>query len=634
MKRKIAVFGNGWSNEYLRTVMSGIRKCAIENNVDIFLFMNYSASGGLDENLEVGESNIFALPDFGEFDGVILLSNTFHLQREFDYLQEQITSHKIPAISLEYELSGMDYLGTDNYSGMYELSMHLLKEHKVKNVLFVSGPEDNVESNCRRQALADAMEECGLTLGEDNVVCGNWNYYPSQEAVQRWLDVHTEMPDAIVCANDVMAMAICSLLEEKGIMVPEQVKVTGYDHLLAGVAYSPMIASVDRGSGDMGYHAVKHLLNRIEGKTVLKHRIVSSKAAVGESCGCQADEEAGKQGRLERRMNYFHMVDNVFFGGHLCDMAEVLSNVKAEEALHKDLGAFWEQEHKYEENNLYLCLNDDFFSSLQTDEPMKREGYTDYIDMICGLRDGKLLDRKRFETRLLVPDYDGESRYSHIYVFVPVYSKKECYGYVAFGNEVSMMYDYSLDVWIRHVQQNLERVRQNIKMAQMNNKLSMLSVTDALTGIYNRMGCETLAFPYLEGCHKEGKIGVLMFTDVNKMKIINDKYGHLQGDVALRTVAKVLGDTLPESWISLRYGGDEFLIVGECSGEEEVSALAEALLDRLRVESEKMGLPYTLKMGVGYALISPDEELNMDECLKRADESMYLMKREQHKEEL
>lgn len=121
MKRKIAVFGNGWSNEYLRTVMSGIRKCAIENNVDIFLFMNYSASGGLDENLEVGESNIFALPDFGEFDGVILLSNTFHLQREFDYLQEQITSHKIPAISLEYELSGMDYLGTDNYSGMYEL---------------------------------------------------------------------------------------------------------------------------------------------------------------------------------------------------------------------------------------------------------------------------------------------------------------------------------------------------------------------------------------------------------------------------------------------------------------------------------------------------------------------------------
>lgn len=633
MKKKIAVFGNGWSNEFLRIVMGGIRKCSIENNVDTFLFMNYS-DNNITKDIATGETNIFSLPDLGKFDGVIVLANTLHLQSEFDYLQEQIANNNVPAISLEYELTGTDFLGTDNYNGMFELVRHLLEKHSVKKILFVSGPKGNSESECRRQATADAMEKAGLSLREEDVVYGDWNYFPAQEAVRQYLDTREEMPDAIVCANDVMAMAVCALLEEKGIMVPEQVKVTGYDHLLAGIAFSPMIASVDRNWGDMGYQAVKHLLDKIAGKTVPEHQIVNSRAAVGESCGCEACMSENRQRRLEKRMSYHHMVDNVYFGGHLCNMAEVLSRVQTEEALHKDLGNFWEEGHNYEGDELYLCLNDDFFFSLQKDELMAQTGYSDYMDVICGLGAGKLLDRKRIETHCLIPDYDEDSRYSHVYVFVPVFSKNECYGYVVFGSEVSMMYDYSLNVWIRHFEQNLERVRQNIKLARMNSKLAELSVTDALTGIYNRLGCEKLAFPYLERCHQEGKTGVLMFSDVNKMKIINDKYGHIQGDVALRTVARVLKEALPEKWISLRYGGDEFMTVGECSGEEQMNCLCDKLLDRLKQESKKANLPYTLKIGIGYAIVRPDEKLSVADCLKKADESMYLMKREQHKEEL
>ncbi len=633
MKKKIAVFGNGWSIEYLRVVMGGIRKCAVENNVDVFSFINYSVNDA-SESINNGETNIFYLPDFEEFDGVILLSNTFHLQREFDYLREQILSKSIPAVSLEYELEGIDFMGTDNYSGMYELTKHLLEAHGVQRVLFVSGPKGNSESDCRRRAVADAMGDSGLSLQDDDIIFGNWNYFSAQEAIQQYLDGRTEIPDAIICANDVMAMGVCAFLEGKGIMVPEQVRVTGYDHLMAGVAFSPTIASVDRNWSDVGYLAVKHLLDKLAGKKVIKHRLVKSKAAVAESCGCELCEGESRQRRIENRMSYHHMVDNVYFGGHLCDMAEVLSNVQTEEAFHRDLGKFWKKEHGYEGDELYLCLNDNFFSSLKKEERMEQVGYSSHMDMICGLKGGKTVRRKRFETRMLVPDYEEDSRYSHLYIFVPVYSKKECYGYAVFGNEVPMMYDYSLDVWMRHLEQNLERVRQNIKLVEMNNKLSELSITDALTGIYNRLGCERLAIPYLERCHREGKTGVLMFADVNKMKIINDKYGHIQGDVALRTVAKVLCEVLPAGWISLRYGGDEFLAVGECPGEEQMNALCERLLEALKAESERMKLPYTLKMGVGFAVVKPDEQLCLADCLKKADESMYLMKREQHKEEL
>ena len=85
MKKKIAVCGSGWSNEYLKTVMSGIRKCAQENDTDVFVLMNYTITNG-ERHKESGEANIFRLLEHGAFDGVIILSNTLHTQEEYDYL--------------------------------------------------------------------------------------------------------------------------------------------------------------------------------------------------------------------------------------------------------------------------------------------------------------------------------------------------------------------------------------------------------------------------------------------------------------------------------------------------------------------------------------------------------------------
>lgn len=176
MKRKIAVCGNGWSNEYLEVVLSGIRKCAEENNTDIFFLMNYSVGNG-EEYKDVGDANVFRLLEYGQFDGVILLANTFHLAEEFDYLSEAIRKLKIPAISLEYQMPDIDYLGTDNYSGMHELCTHLIEEHNAKEMLFISGPGGNAESDSRRKALEDVLKEHQLSLKDDYVICGNWNYF-------------------------------------------------------------------------------------------------------------------------------------------------------------------------------------------------------------------------------------------------------------------------------------------------------------------------------------------------------------------------------------------------------------------------------------------------------------------------
>jgi len=631
MKKKIAICGNGWNNEYIETVMAGFRRCAKENNADLFWLCNYS-DDNMEEFKQIGDVNIDRLLEYGQFDGVILLANTFHLQQEFEYLQEVVHRINLPVVSMEYRLPGIDFWGSDNYSGMSELARHLVEHHGVKEVVYVSGPKGNEESDSRRKALEDVLVENGLSLKAENIVYGNWNYHEVLVDLPKWIQGHEYLPDAVVCANDVMAMATCAVLESLNISVPEQVKVTGFDHLLTARNFYPSIASVDRNWEDMGYRSMQYLLGKIDGEKGVAQSYVLSSAMPGESCGCNLPEAVQLHRDIRKRGIYANFVTTSFWEGHLCDIGDSLSMIVDDREFHTRFTEFFEKAHNFEGDEFYFCLVDNFFSSLKGGEALTNTGYTEVMDLICGFKDGKPLERQSFDIRSLIPGYDKEAPGGKVYVFLPMYSAEGCYGYVAFGEDIPMMYDYSAYNWNRNIVQNFNRVRQNMVLVQLNNRLEKASVTDALTGVYNRSGCEKIAYPFLEKCHEEGKKAILMFADVNRMKMINDKYGHIQGDVALQTVAKSIREILSEEWIIVRYGGDEFLMVGECTESMHPESILAAISERLEENTQKLQLPYLLKAGVGYVLIEADEKLNLSECLKKADDAMYQMKKRQHAE--
>ena len=89
MKRKIAAFANGWSDEYLLVALEGIKKCAREENVDVYFFIDYSSNNRQDANVQ-GEVNILNLARLQDFDGVLLLGNTLNNAGELDILRERI----------------------------------------------------------------------------------------------------------------------------------------------------------------------------------------------------------------------------------------------------------------------------------------------------------------------------------------------------------------------------------------------------------------------------------------------------------------------------------------------------------------------------------------------------------------
>ena len=113
MKKKIAVFTNGWNDEYLDFVLEGIKNAASQYHIDVFVFLDYTSYDKSNENL-VGELNILNLPDLTEFDGVLLLGNTLYVSGEIDILREKILEVGIPAVCLEALIDDIDCIRTEN----------------------------------------------------------------------------------------------------------------------------------------------------------------------------------------------------------------------------------------------------------------------------------------------------------------------------------------------------------------------------------------------------------------------------------------------------------------------------------------------------------------------------------------
>ncbi len=114
MKRKIAVLANGWNNISITQALKGIRSVTDVMNIDIFLFLSYAAFDRSPVR-NIGENAIFDLPDYKDFDGVILFSNMLNSESTPKRIAERLIREKICAVSVGIPYEGLSFVGIDNF---------------------------------------------------------------------------------------------------------------------------------------------------------------------------------------------------------------------------------------------------------------------------------------------------------------------------------------------------------------------------------------------------------------------------------------------------------------------------------------------------------------------------------------
>ena len=628
MKRKIAVFTNGWNDDYLDFALEGIRKRAAEDDIDVYIFLDYTSYDKPEDEIR-GELNILNLPYLKEFDGVLLLGNTLNNAGENKILREKILAAGVPSVCLEYELEDINCIRTENINGMKELMEHMITVHDVKDVFWISGPSDNDESNARFDAIVETMEKHGLKFDPDRVFEGCWSYAIVEDRLPKVIEAMDKLPDVFMCANDSMALATCVVLEKAGYNVPRDTRVTGYDNLMSGNHFSPILTSVDRGWETRSVQATDSLIDLMNGGADFGDKVFDSKFDPGESCGCSMGEEGKRMQKEARQRAFLIPVERTIFDWHLIELDEAVAHVKSLEDIHEGYKAIWEKDHPYEGDDFYVCLNRDFVESMQDDTVYRTRGCSDTVVVIYGMKDKASVPVQEIDIRTLVPEQGEGEKGSSTYVFVPLHIRDESIGYFVVRDNTKLIKDFYLNSLTRHVSSGLERARQNVRLESLNRLLADISVRDELTGLYNRMGYEKIVIPYLDEMRKNRQKAVIMVADINRMKVINDKYGHLQGDTAIKIVANVIRSSVPMSWKAVRYGGDEYVIIGDYEG--DIDKIRNEIVAKAGNVSQELGLPFRLSVSVGYVVVDPDNTLGNEEYFRMADEAMYEMKKEAHR---
>lgn len=624
--KRIAIFANGWSTDYLEQVVEGIKKEAAKDDVDIFVFMTY-INWGEPEMQGKCQLNIFHLPNPHDFDGAIVLANTFNLPCEADRVLNLFQKSGIPMVSTEVQLPNMACVGTDNVTGMRELAEHLVNKHNVKKIVYVSGIAGNAECAIRKKVLMEVLEEHGLSLVDD-VRC-NFSFYEAARNIADWLNAGNSLPEAFVCANDHMALGIISELHKMGIEVPDDVLVTGFDYIKDARISLPLVSTVSRIWDKLGGYAYEELMRQIKKPDPTVNRAYDTTFIPSESCKCSTDSSSVKMRHEKFRIHrneqaYMDMQDVM-----LQNLRFALSHLETAEEFN-DICTSVMGSEEFFGKDFCICVNPWIFNE-EDKHPKRIRGYNKEMNILYEKKNGISRPLRTFKCKELYPDYKKVDGESNVYVFLPLNHLNMVIGYVALKNYEKIIYGMRLRRLQADMNPTFIFIKQYIHAQQNNRKLRDIYMTDFLTGMYNRTGCETEIFSYIENHKKKKKSLVLLFADINYMKYINDIYGHLNGDTAIKAAAEAMREALTGEWLFGRYGGDEYIAVGSCE-DGDVDLLRQEISDSIKKSIEKMKLAFPLSVSVGCCIINPDDNGTIDDYIKIADDSMYEEKERAHKE--
>jgi LacI family transcriptional regulator len=218
----------------------------------------------------------------GQVDGLLIAEEVL------DEAQLRALAAQLPIVVIagRRDQSVVDVFLGDNTAGMAAVTRHLIDQHGCHRLCFVAGPRDAPDATERRLAFEQAVAAspgCGIA----QVIQGDFSE-DSGVAAARVMLGRKSLPQAVVCANDQMAIGVLSELQRAGAGVPADVAVTGFDDVHASRIIDPPLTTVSQPFRDLGSSATRRLLARIDAPALTPAvRVLPTQVVIRASCGCR-----------------------------------------------------------------------------------------------------------------------------------------------------------------------------------------------------------------------------------------------------------------------------------------------------------------------------------------------------------
>ncbi len=276
-KPRLGIFLRGGDYTYQNEIVLGAHYECQERGVDLYCF-----AGGVIDTPDA-RNLVYDLVGAGDLDGVILVAGTMGSEDapEIETLFKRFAG--LPMCVIGTPRLGIASLGVDNQSGIRELTEHLIKKHQRRRIAFVAGP--NHESKRRLMGYREALLGNGLPFDESLVIAGDFTPPSGARAVAALFDGGGGC-DAIVAANDWMAIGALDALNARGLRVPEDVALIGFDDVEQARFVNPPLTTVRQPPRQLGVRAVRRVLDIADGQTDTSTGLLPTATIIRQSCGC------------------------------------------------------------------------------------------------------------------------------------------------------------------------------------------------------------------------------------------------------------------------------------------------------------------------------------------------------------
>jgi len=615
---KVIAFANAcFSKEEQQIIIKVIAKRSKDHNCKVVFF---STLTGIDAEDYSGEIRIFDKITVEKFDAIVIMSETFKVKEEQKKLVQRAAAAGVPVIAVQRPVEGCINITFDYEEAFRQIVEHMVEVHGYRDIKFMAGVPNNSFSDARINAYRQVLEEHQIPYHPENVYYGHFWDMPTIQAMDKLMEENPKLPEAIICANDTMALTVCDYLNKRGIRVPEDVAVSGFDGIEVEKYHQPrLLTSVL----DENIFA-DELFNLINDENLTvgernQQAMVFNRIQIGGSCGCcrgGITEDASTRiiqlrAQMDRQMEYQMNLGQMVADYGEAEGMEIIQKVIPDQLSVLSYSDFW------------LCSEKRLLISDYSRHMNKKQeqGAKNYNVIHYKKQTGASIEYvEHMPLRRLVPDIKKQLENEQPLMVISIPTQDDPNAYVVINMDV----DY---FWYTAYTGFLFHLRFLLDMQHSKKALMQMYHNDALTGVLNRNGFYATMKQITE--YSNIKELTVISLDMCGFKQINDTYGHGEGDEALKAVGTIIQESVTPREIAARTGGDEFIIILFRENQKErTEEIVESINQKADLFNKKNKKDYKLIFSIGVYSEEMGEQ-TLDYFLAEADKRMYQHKKEQ-----
>lgn len=604
---------------YQQQLVHTLSKTASKHGYNLLTFSAFTIYGSDTKNA-AGEYNILHLIPYEQLDALIVCHDTFNSNEAVEELWKLVTERcQAPIISIRKKVNGCYNILVEETDAIPAFVRHFHDVHHFDRIAFMSGPYNHPDAIFRLEKYKEAMAELGLDCPEEYIFEGNFWKDCALDASKHFMSLK-KRPQAIVCANDYMALSLCKELTLQGYSVPQDIAISGFDDVRDARANVPPLTTCYVSVSDMVKKAMETIDTLLNGKEAPACTFVPTKIIIRNSCGCESSTM--KDLSLSRMYEVELMEQLINQNAHNTFVSISLENMTSAE----DIGDYLRLEDVPGiARDFYLCLGI-HGNGAYPQVKKKAPGFAKRSHSIYSLRDLNPIATSSFETKKLLPPEAIREEPMAVFFF-PIHYLEYNFGYVAATSNGEEAQDTLFHSWLSLIGNTLENSRIRAKNQALLEKLNMLYHEDFLTKLYNRRGFEQFSEEEFSEAKKHNIKTMTLSIDMDNLKYINDVYGHSHGDLALQTIADAMRQACSGCEICARIGGDEFAVFGYDYSEDKAKQYTENFLQYLKDFNADSSLPYCVNASFGYTISDPSLSISREQYMKASDDLLYQNKR-------